>query len=242
MCTNYVAYYRVSTAKQGKSGLGMEAQRDAAAAFIVSKGRDAKLLSAFTEVESGKKSERERPELLKAMERAKLTGSTLLIAKLDRLSRDVHFLTGLQKAGVQFIAVDMPEANEMVVQLMAVVAQGELKMTSARTKAALAVARKRVEEKGQRKNPAIKRLGNPNGAAHLRKFGNAGGVAKVRANADANALALSATIAQLQAEGITSANAIARALNERHYSTPRAGTWTARSVLNVLARLSRPAA
>jgi len=99
MCQNYVGYYRVSTEKQGKSGLGLEAQQTAVEAFIANKGdADAKLVASFTEVESGKRSDN-RPELTKALEHARLTGATLLIAKLDRLSRDAHFLLGLQKAG-----------------------------------------------------------------------------------------------------------------------------------------------
>src|SRR5271157_1043391 len=142
MCQNYVGYYRVSTEKQGKSGLGLEAQQTAVEGFIASRGADAKLIASYVEVESGKRSDN-RPELTKAMEHARLTGATLLIAKLDRLSRDAHFLLGLQKAGVRFVAADMPEANEMVVGIMAVVAQAERKMISARTKAALAAVKAR---------------------------------------------------------------------------------------------------
>ena len=118
MCQNYVGYYRVSTEKQGRSGLGLEAQQTAVEAFIAGRGVDAKLVASFTEVESGKRSDN-RSELTRAMEHARLTGATLLIAKLDRLSRDAHFL-GLQKAGVRLVAADMPEANELVVGIMAV--------------------------------------------------------------------------------------------------------------------------
>jgi DNA invertase Pin-like site-specific DNA recombinase len=237
MCRHYVAYYRVSTAKQGKSGLGLEAQEAAALAFVAGRGLDAKLLASFTEVESGKKSDKDRPELARAMEHARLTGATLLIAKLDRLSRDAHFLLGLQKAGVQFIAADMPEANEMVVGLMAVIAQAERKMISQRTKAALAEARKRVAIRGQKRHPDIKRLGNPRGAAHLRKFGNKLATEALSAKAQERATGLAATLEALRVEGIASANAIARALNARNYATPRGGKWTARSVLNVAHKL-----
>ncbi len=156
MCTKFVAYYRVSTDKQGKSGLGLEAQEAAVVAFIASKGEDARLLASFVEIESGKRSDN-RPQLKLAMEQARLTGATLLIAKMDRLSRDAHFLLGLQKAGVKFVAADMPEANELVVGIMAMIAQAERQMISARTKAALAAAKAR----------GVK-LGNPRGAAHLR--------------------------------------------------------------------------
>ena len=235
MCKRFVAYYRVSTAKQGKSGLGLEAQEAAALAFIASKGAGAKLLGAYVEIESGKRND--RPELARAMEHARLTDATLLIAKLDRLSRNAAFLLNLQEAGVRFVAADMPEANEMVVGLLAVVAQAELKMTSQRTAAALIEARKRVAVTGQRKRAEIKRLGNPNGAAHLRKFGNGLAVDAIKAGAQERADGLAATIAAIKAEGVTSANGIAGALNDRHIATARGGKWTARSVLNVMSRV-----
>src|SRR5208283_2676897 len=120
--------------------------------------------------------------------------STLLIAKLDRLSRDAHFLLGLQKAGVRFVAADMPEANELVVGIMAVIAQAERKMISTRTKAALAEARKRVAVTGQRKHPEIKRLGCPTGAAHLQGQGfNDLAVQALKAKADERAAGLAST-------------------------------------------------
>ena len=224
MCKSYVVYRRVSTARQGASGLGLEAQEAAVQAFVASKGSDARIAASFTEIESGKHAM--RPELAKAMDHARLTGSTLLIAKLDRLSRDVHFLTGLQKAGVKFVAADMPEANEMVVQMMAVVAQAERGMISKRTKEALAAAK----AKGTK-------LGNPNGASHLHGHGyHARGVEANKAKADERAAGLVATIDAMRGEGITSANAIAGALNARGYATARGGRWTARSVLNVTGR------
>ena len=238
MCQNYVGYYRVSTEKQGKSGLGLEAQQTAVESFIASKGADVRLVASYVEVEFGKRSDN-RPELTRAMEHARLTGATLLIAKLDRLSRDAHFLLGLQKAGVRFVAADMPEANELVVGIMAVIAQAERKMISTRTRAALAEARKRVAVTGQRMHPEIKRLGCPTGAAHLQGQGfDQLAVQALKANADERAAGLAATLNALKGEGITSANALAGALNARGYATPRGGRWTARSVLNVTARLS----
>ena len=178
VCTRGPSYFRVSKARQRKSGLGLEAQQAAAAAFVASKGSDAKLLKSYVEVESGKRDDT-RPKLADAMEHARLTGAVLLIAKRDRLSRDAHFLLGLQKAGVRFIAADMPEANEMVVGLMAVIAQAERKMISKRTTEALGQARKRVAKTGQKKRPDIKRLGNPNDARHLRRLGNGAAVKKM---------------------------------------------------------------
>jgi DNA invertase Pin-like site-specific DNA recombinase len=140
----FVAYYRVSTAQQGRSGLGLEAQREAVRMFLV--GRADNLTEAFTEVESGKNAN--RPQLALALEACRLIGGVLVIAKLDRLSRDAHFLLGLEKAGVEFVAADMPNANRLTVRLMAVIAQEEREMISARTKAALAAARARGTKLG----------------------------------------------------------------------------------------------
>jgi DNA invertase Pin-like site-specific DNA recombinase len=140
----YVAYYRVSTAQQGRSGLGLEAQREAVRAFLA--GGAGELAEEFTEVESGKNDA--RPQLARALAACKLTGAVLVIAKLDRLSRDAHFLLGLEKAGVEFVAADMPNANPLTVRLMAVIAQSEREMISARTKAALAAARARGTKLG----------------------------------------------------------------------------------------------
>jgi len=115
----FVAYYRVSTQKQGRSGLGLDAQREAIRQFL--DGGNWTLLAEFTEIESGKRND--RTKLARAIELCRLTGGKLIIAKLDRLSRDAHFLLGLQNAGVAFVAADMPEANELTVGIMAVVAK-----------------------------------------------------------------------------------------------------------------------
>jgi DNA invertase Pin-like site-specific DNA recombinase len=198
------------------------------AAFIANKGADANLLKSYTEVESGKRDD--RPQLTKALDHARLTRATLLIAKLDRLSRDAHFLLGLQKAGVSFVADDMPEANNLTVGIMALVAQQEREAISRRTREALAAARAR----------GVK-LGCPNGAKHLRRYGNGLAVAALKAAAATRANGLAATIEAIKREGVTSANGIARALNERSMATARGGKWTARSVLNLTGRLSRGA-
>lgn len=135
----FVTYYRVSTARQGVSGLGLDGQREAVRVFLSNGGWPQ--VGEFTDVESGKHDD--RPQLQKAMGMARLTGATLLIAKLDRLSRDAHFLLGLEKAGIEFIACDMPNANRLTVRLMAVIAQEEREMIAARTKTALAAAKAR---------------------------------------------------------------------------------------------------
>jgi DNA invertase Pin-like site-specific DNA recombinase len=114
-----IAYYRVSTAAQGRSGLGLDAQRTAVEAFC--HGRSCQLLADYTEVESG--SRNSRPELLKALHHAKVTGATLVIAKLDRLSRNAAFLLELQDSGVKFVVADMPEACHLTVGILALVAQ-----------------------------------------------------------------------------------------------------------------------
>ena len=129
-----VAYYRVSTAKQGASGLGLDAQRAAVAMWITTNG--AEVLAGYTEVESGRRSD--RPELGRALAHAKRSRATLIIAKLDRLSRNVHFLSGLMESGVDFIACDNPHANRLTIHILAAVAEDEAKRISERTRAALA--------------------------------------------------------------------------------------------------------
>ena len=159
----FIAYERVSTARQGVSGLGLEAQRRSIDAFAAS--RNAEVLARFTEVESGRNPD--RPELAKALHLSKITGATLVIAKLDRLSRNAAFLLTLRDSGVRFLAVDLPEANDLTVGIMALVAQAEREAISRRTKEALAVAKAR----------GVK-LGNPNGAEALRRAGK-GAVAQI---------------------------------------------------------------
>jgi DNA invertase Pin-like site-specific DNA recombinase len=140
----FIAYYRVSTEKQGRSGLGLDAQRKAVDDYL--NGGKWDLAAEFTEIESGKNSD--RPALAKALQACRVYGARLVIAKLDRLSRDAHFLLGLEKAGVDFVAADMPHANRLTVGIMAMVADEERRMISARTKAALAEAKKRGKKLG----------------------------------------------------------------------------------------------
>ena len=218
-----VAYERVSTARQGASGLGLEAQRKTIEDFATSRG--AEVLARFTEVESGRKAD--RPELLKALHLAKVTGATLVIAKLDRLSRNAAFLLALRDSGVRFIAVDMPEANDLTVGIMALVAQAEREAISRRTKEALAVAKAR----------GVK-LGNPNGAASLRRAGK--GCVALRAAVSANAAAFAAdlepVVANIRTAGPTSLRAIAEELTERGIRTRRGGAWGVGNVKQILAR------
>lgn len=218
----FVSYLRVSTARQGASGLGLEAQRHAVESFL--NGGNWRLVKEHVEVESGK-DDHNRPELQQALKACKMYGATLVIAKLDRLSRDAHFLLGLQKAGVKFIATDMPEANEMVVGMMALVAQAERRMISERTKAALAAAKARGVVLGKPKGTPL-----VGATAQTR----AKGAAANKTNAQAFAEQLRAVLAEL---ADLSANAAAAELDRRGIATARGGKWTARSVLDVRARL-----
>lgn len=219
--TKFVAYLRVSTQRQGRSGLGLEAQREAVRAFIQSRG--GKLLAPeFVEVESGKRGD--RPELLKALQRCRVTRATLVVAKLDRLSRNAAFLLTLRDSGVEFVAADLPEANTMTVGVMAVVAQHEREAISQRTKAALAAAKAR----------GVKLGGKRKGAGNIRRYQRKG-VAAARERADRRALDRLPEIERLEAEGL-SLNAIARRLNAEGVVTSRGGMWTATAVKRVLDR------
>src|SRR5262249_15743368 len=152
-------------------------------------------------------------------------GGTLVIAKLDRLSRDVHFLTGLEKAGIEFVACDMPNANRLTITILAAVAEHEREMISQRTKAALQVARERIAKTGHRGHPNVRRLGNPQGGRHLAQRGNAQAMVAVKAKADATARRLHGILQAIQGEGITSANGIAKVLNDRGVLSPRGRSW-----------------
>jgi len=222
-----IAYHRVSTAQQGRSGLGIEAQQAAVSSFIASQGYD--LIASFTEVESGKHDQ--RPELEKAIHRAEVTGAKLVIAKLDRLSRNASFLYELKAAGVDFIAADMPEVNTLTLGVMIAVAQHEREVISERTKSALRVAKKRLEAQG-------KRLGNPNGAEALRRAGkgNTAAVKTIQDNADFYAQRLKSVVEDIQAEGNTSYKAIADELNRQHIKTRRGGRWWPTTVKNLIER------
>lgn len=230
-----VTYRRVSTQKQGRSGLGLEAQDAAIREFAL--GKQARIIGEYLEVESGRNSD--RPQLAAALHYAKVTGATLVIAKLDRLSRSASFTLTLRDSGVHFICCDMPEANDLTIGVLAVVAQAEAEATSRRTREALAVARKRMSSEGQGAHRHVKRLGNPNGAAALRRAdkGNTAAVAKVRSRADQRARDLAPVIDKIRSGGALTLEAIAAELNGREMMTPRGGRWHASSVRNLLRRL-----
>jgi DNA invertase Pin-like site-specific DNA recombinase len=218
----WISYLRVSTDRQGKSGLGLEAQRTSVADFL--NGGQWKLIKEFVEVESGKRAD--RPQLEAALAACRLHGAKLVIAKLDRLSRDAHFLLGLDKAGVDFVAADMPNANRLTVGIMAMVAEEERRMISARTKAALAAAKARGTK-----------LGGNRGVKPTAKM-RALSTAALRQRADARAADIGPTIRVLQAAGATSLRVIAAGLNEQGIPTARGqGVWSAIQVQRVLQRI-----
>lgn len=215
----YISYLRVSTARQGSSGLGLEAQRAAVESYL--NGGDWALVEEFVEVESGKNTS--RPELAAALAACRLHGATLVVAKLDRLSRNAAFLLNLQDSGVKFVAADNPQVNEMVVGILAVVAQAEGKMISDRTKAALAAAKARGTKLGSPR--PITRAAQVNGAtASLAER------RRLAAQWTTDALP-SVKAAHVRAGTLKGA---AEILNKRGTPARRGGVWTAAQVRRVL--------
>jgi DNA invertase Pin-like site-specific DNA recombinase len=202
----FVAYYRVSTDRQCKSGLGLEAQQTAVRDYL--NGGSWQLVAEHTEVETGKRAD--RPELLKALEACRRQRAKLVIAKLDRLSRNLAFIATLMDSGVEFIAVDNPHANKLTVHILAAVAAHEREMISERTKAALQATKARG-----------RRLGNPRIAEAQERA-----VEALKAGARQFAANVLPVIRELQEAGITSHHRIAGVLNQRGVKTARGGRWT----------------
>lgn len=219
--TKYVAYYRVSTNKQGYHGLGMEAQKESVANYLATIGGE--LVAEFTEVQSGKQNN--RPELDKALRKCRLTGATLLIAKLDRLSRNAAFLLNLQDSAVNFVAADMPEANRFTIGLMACLAEYESELISKRTKAALKVAKSRGVKLG---NPILDEVRHTDITAAQN--------ARIEKARDRN-VEIRQVIDEIQTstEDKLSLRSIAKQLNAAGYTTARGKAWQATSVMRVLA-------
>lgn len=239
----YVAYLRVSTDKQGRSGLGLAAQQEAVRQFARMRGGEI-IAPEYVEVETGK--DDNRPELAKAIKRCRATGAVLLVAKLDRLSRDAAFLLTLQKGDVKFVAANLPSADETTVGFMAIIAQHEAKAISNRTKEALAATKARGTKLGGFRENA------PDIGQYQKQ-----GVRALKRKADAEAELVREYIEPLATEGLT-LRAIADQLNASGTLTPRSRAlyesgqltaqnrkvWTARSVLNAINRLKieRPSA
>lgn len=215
----FIAYYRVSTAKQGQSGLGLEAQEAAVAAYLGGEGTS--VVGSFKETESGKGANAldKRPQLRAALDACRKQQATLIIAKLDRLARNVHFVSGLLETGCDFVAADMPQANKVMIQMHAVMSEWERDQIGARTKAALAAAKARGVKLGQT------------------------GPENLRANIDervsaANAFAdkLSGVLTAMKQTGL-SQRAIVDQLNKLEIKTPRGGQWSLVQLQRVVNRL-----
>jgi DNA invertase Pin-like site-specific DNA recombinase len=251
MMAKLVAYYRVSTKGQGESGLGLEGQKAAVKAHAKAIG--ATIIGEFIEVESGRKSD--RPELAKALAHAKLANATLCIAKLDRLSRNVAFLSGLMEAGTPFVCCDNPHATPLTVHILAAVAEDEAKRISARTKAALAAYKagkrvsKRIKERYPNGVPAkvVKETAGKLGAElpqcrnltdAARRKGHERGVKAAAAKAAERAAQVAPIVRELREQGRT-LQAIADELNARGYETGRGKPWNHVAVLRLLSR-ARP--
>ena len=218
----YVAYYRVSTQKQGRSGLGLEAQKEAVAQHVRRDG--GKVVAEFREVESGKRAD--RPQLALALERCRLTRAVLIVAKLDRLTRDVAFLCRLRDSGVDFVAADNPHATPLTVTILIAVAEEERRLASVRTKAALQAAKAR----------GVK-LGNPNGAQAFGARSRAGAVEALKAKADSFAQSLAGIVRPLLEAGL-SLRKIAERLNAEGIVTAQGKAWQANSVKRLADRLA----
>ena len=213
----FVAYYRVSTDKQGQSGLGLEAKQKAVMDYL--NGGKWELVGEFTEVETGKgaKALDKRPQLAAAIETCKKHKAKLVIAKLDRLARNVHFISGLMETKVDFVAVDMPTAEPFMLHVYAAMAEEETRRISRRTKDALAAAKARGVVLGR----------NGKNLARINKD-----------EADKRADGLRNTIKQLRADGIVTVRAITDELNRKQVPTAKGGKWHVPTVHNLLKRIA----
>lgn len=217
----FIAYYRVSTQRQGISGLGLEAQKQAVRTYL--NGGKWELLAELTEIESGKNNE--RPKLQEALTLCRKHRATLLIAKLDRLSRNVAFVANLLESKIEFLAVDNPHADKTFLQMCAVFAEHEREMISKRTREALAAAKKRGKKLG---------WSNPSRADQSRATAKAAVLRRSQANKfAANILPI---IKQIKANGVATLTGIAFELNQRNVKSPTGGQWYASSVRNLLSR------
>jgi len=216
-----VAYYRVSTQKQGRSGLGLEAQQSAVRDHLDRTNR--KLVAELVEIESGKNPD--RPKLAEALKLCRLTRSRLIVARLDRLARNVAFVSRLMETGVDFEAADFPQANRLTIHILAAMAEYESRLISERTKAGLAAAKARGVKLGRR----IPTSGNPAGLAKARQV--------LLEQSAARTADLAPVIAEIRAAGFVSATAVGRQLNARGIRPTHADRWSPSSVRFVLSRL-----
>jgi DNA invertase Pin-like site-specific DNA recombinase len=210
----FVTYYRVSTQRQGQSGLGLDAQRSAVQNYLAGK----EIIAEFTEIESGRKND--RPQLAQALAIAKKHKATLVIAKLDRLARNVHFISGLLESGVQFIAVDMPEADRTFLQMAAVFAEWEARKISERTKSALQAAKERGTK-----------LGSP-----VPQKGSQAGLNAIQSRVNDYVMQMAPVIKEFIGMDLRS---VAQILSQRGFKTPRGNTqWHPAQVGNLMRRVA----
>ena len=214
----FIAYYRVSTQKQGESGLGLEAQREAVLSYL--NGGKWNLLEEYVEVESGKKSE--RPQLAAAMEKCRKQKATLVIAKLDRLARNVHFISGLMESKADFIALDMPNMNPFTVHIYAAMAEEYARQISEKTREALAAAKERGVILGK------------NGRENGWKLAEAN-----REAANVRAKNLTRVVWEIRNDGHSTIREIAAELNRREIPTARGGRWRENTVHRLLSRIEQ---
>jgi DNA invertase Pin-like site-specific DNA recombinase len=214
----WIAYYRVSTDRQGDSGLGLDSQRKLVTDYL--NGGRWTLSAEFTEVESGKRSD--RPQLAAALAMAKRLRAKLIVAKLDRLARNVGFISTLMDSGVEFIAADMPHANKVTLQMLSVFAEYERDLISERTRQALAQAKARGTVLGGPKRLEALALGVATNQAKAERFA-------------ANVLPI---IREIQASGVTTLRGVARALDARGVQSARGVPWSPEAVSNILKRSS----
>ena len=219
----YVSYLRVSTGAQGRSGLGLEAQRRVDAEFV--QATRSVTVGEFVEVESGRRAD--RPRLESALSVCRVHKAILLVAKIDRLSRDAHFLLGLKESGVEFVCCDMPSANRLTVGIMAMVAEEEARMISTRTKEALHAAKARGV-----------RLGMPNLTATARSRGALVSSQVRRDRANRRALDLSRELERLARLGVVNPSQIALSFNRERIPATRGGRWSCVQVQRLICRLS----
>ncbi len=225
----FVVYYRVSTDKQSKSGLGLEAQRTTVMNHLNAKANsgNCEIVSEYTEIESGAKDK--RPELERALRDCRLKNARLIVAKLDRLSRDLGFITTLQKSAVGFTVAEMPDATELTIHIYAAMAQHERKLISQRTKEALARAKANGKQLG---NPCLRR-GERIPGSGIPPHANAGRIKE----ADAFAMEIAKVIQEMRGnQEMCSLREIAEGLNNAGYRTARKGQWHATSVNRILKR------
>lgn len=216
-----IAYIRVSTSKQGRSGLGIDAQRDALRRFAEAEGLE--IAAEFIEVETGKGSDAldRRPQLARALAEARKKRCSIAVAKLDRLSRDVHFISGLMAHRVPFLVAELgPDVDPFILHLFAALAEKERSMIAVRTRAALAAAKAKGVKLGGPRLPEAREKA----------------IKSIEQAADIHAANVAPVIRDIQRSGAATLRDIADALNARGVSTPRGGRWYATSVKNALAR------